>query len=129
MYGCEEVTCCFVVTGGDTSEQLEFGEEVFNQVARFVEFLVVLALHFPVCFGRDHGLFSGLLQRFEHSFVGVEALVGDHGPCLELRQQHIGAVQIAGLAFGEVEADRIAKRIDGGMNFGAQPPFAASDGL
>jgi hypothetical protein len=79
VYGSEEVSGGFVIAGGDTSEELEFGEEVFNQVARLVKVLVVLALHFSVCLGWNDGLFSGLLQRFEHPFVGVEALVGDHG--------------------------------------------------
>ncbi|HEY0308374.1 MAG TPA: hypothetical protein VGB94_09445 [Acidobacteriaceae bacterium] len=72
--GSEEVASSFVVSGGDGGEQLEFGEEVFNQVARFVEFLVILALNFSICFGRDDSLFSGLLQRVQHPFVGVKAL-------------------------------------------------------
>ena len=59
--GSEEVSRCFVVSGGDGAELLEFGEEVFNEVSRFVELLVVLALNFSVRFGRDDGLFSSLL--------------------------------------------------------------------
>ena len=129
MDGCEEVSGGFVVARCDTSEQLEFGEEVFNQVACFVEFLVVFALHFSVGLGWDDSLFSSLLQGFEHPFVGVEALVGDHRIGFQSRQQHIGPVQFAGLAFGEVKANRVAERIDGGVNFSAQPAFAASDGL
>ena len=129
MYCCEEVSGCFVVAGGDTSEQLELGEEVFNQVAGFVEFLVVFALHFSVSLGWNDGLFSSLLQRFEHPFVGVESLVGDHRAGLQLRQQNVGSVQFAGLAFGEMKAYWVAERIHGGVNLGAQPAFAASDGL
>jgi hypothetical protein len=129
VYGCEEVSGGFVVACGDTSEQLEFGEEVFNQVTRFVEFFIVLALNFSVFFRRDDSLFSRLLQGFEYPFVGVEALVGDHRFGFELRQQNIGTIEFASLAFGEVKADRIAKRIDGGVNFRAQPAFTASDGL
>ena len=120
--GSEEVSSCFVVAGCDGAEEFEFGEEVFDEVACFVEFLVVLSLHVSICLGRDDGLFSGLLQRFQHSLVGVKALVGDHGVGLELRQQHIGPIQFAGLAFGEMKADRVAERIDRPprrVNFGA----------
>jgi hypothetical protein len=46
-----------------------------------------------------------------------------------LRQQHIGSIQIAGLTAGQMKADGVAQGIDRGMNFGAQPAFAASDGL
>jgi len=123
--GSEEVFGGFIVASGDASEELEFGEEVLNQVARFIEFLVVLSLYLAISFGRDDSLFACQLQGFEHPLVGVEALVGDHRIGFELGQQHIGAIQIAGLAFGEMEAERI----DGGVDIGAQPAFAASDGL
>ena len=129
MYGSEEVSGCFVVACGDATEEFEFGEEVLDQVACFVEFLVVFALYFSVCLGRDDSLFSGLLQGFEYPLVGVEALVGDHRIGFELRQQHIGPVQFAGLAFGEIKAERVAERIDSGVDLGAQAALAASDGL
>jgi hypothetical protein len=41
----------------------------------------------------------------------------------ELRQQNIGAIEFASVAFGEVKADRIAERIDGGVNFVLSPPL------
>lgn len=77
--GGEEVSSGFVVACGDGAELFEFGEEVLDQVPGFVEFPVVRALLFATGFGRDDGLFACLLQRFQHSFVGIEALVGDHG--------------------------------------------------
>ena len=43
MDGGEEISGGFVVAGGDGSELLEFAEEVFDQVARFVEFFVEVA--------------------------------------------------------------------------------------
>jgi hypothetical protein len=46
-----------------------------------------------------------------------------------LPQQHIGPVQIAGLTAGEMKADGVAQGIDRSMNLGAQPAFAATDGL
>jgi hypothetical protein len=127
--GSEEVARCFVVSGGDGAELLEFGEEVFDEVACFVEFLVVLSLHISICLGRDDGLFSSLFQEVQHPLVGVEALVGDHCFGFESRQQHVGPFQFASLAFSEMKADRVAERIHGGVNLGAQPALAASDGL
>ena len=37
MDSCEEVSGCFVVPGSDATVEFEFGEEVFDQVAPFVE--------------------------------------------------------------------------------------------
>jgi hypothetical protein len=36
VYGCKEVSGCFVVASGDASEELGFGEEVPDRVARFM---------------------------------------------------------------------------------------------
>jgi hypothetical protein len=41
----------------------------------------------------------------------------------------VGADEIMCLAAGEMEADRIADRIDQSMDFGAQPAAGAADGL
>ena len=41
----------------------------------------------------------------------------------------IGADKVVCLAAGQVEADRIANRIDKGMDLGAQPAAGAADGL
>jgi len=129
VYGCQEVSGGFVVACGDASEEFEFGEEVFDQVAGFVEFFIVFSLHLSVRFGRNDGLFSSLLQGLEYPLVGVEAFVRHHRVGFQLRQQDICPVQITGLALGEMEAKRVAERIDGGVDFGAQSPFAATDGL
>jgi hypothetical protein len=53
----EEVIGCFIVASGDATEELEFGEEVLDQVSSFVEFLVILSLHFSIGFRRDGGFF------------------------------------------------------------------------
>ena len=90
--GGEEVTSGFVVAGGDGSEEFEFGEEVFDQVACLVAFLVVLSLYGSIGLGRDDGFFSGFLQRFQRLLIGVKALVGDHNVGFELRQQYISSI-------------------------------------
>ena len=129
VYGSKEVSCGFVVACGDASKELELGKEVLDQVPCFVEFLVVLALLFPVFLGRNDSFFACLFERLQHPLVRVEALVGDHRFSFELRQQHIGTVQIAGLAFGEMETERVAERIDRGVDLAAQAAFAAPDGF
>jgi hypothetical protein len=98
-------------------------------MAGFVEFLVVFALYLAVGLGRNHGNFARLLPGGENPLVGVEALVGEQNIRVQLRQQDIGPFQIAGLSAGEMKSNGIAKGVDGGVNLGAQPALAASDGL
>ena len=98
-------------------------------MASFVKFLVVFALYLTVGLGRDHGNFARLLPRDQDPLVGVEALVGEQNAGVQLRQQYIGPFQIAGLSAGEMKSKGIAEGVDGGVNLGAQPALAASDGL
>jgi len=70
-----------------------------------------------------------LLPGDQDPLVGVEALVGEQNVSVQLRQQCIGPFQIAGLSAGEMKSNRIAEGVDGGVNLGAQPALAASDGL
>lgn len=129
MYGSQEVSCGFVIAGGDGAKEFEFGKEVFNQMPGLVEFLVVVPLHLAVGFGRNDGGFSGILQWHQHPLIGIETFVGEHDVGFDLRQQHIRSIQIAGLTASEMKANRVAQGIDRGMNLGAQSTFAASDGL
>ena len=129
MDGGEEVASSFVIAGGDTAEELEFGEEVFDQMARLVEFLVIFALEFAVGFGGNHRYLARLPQGNQDPLIGVEAFIGEQNVGLQLRQQNIGPLQIAGLTAGQMKSDGIAQGIEGGVDFGAQPAFAVSDRL
>ena len=129
MDGGEEVACGLVIAGGNGTKELEFGEEVFNQVAAFVKFLVVIPLHFAVGLGRNHRRLARLLQGDQHARIGIEAFVGEHSVGLKFRQQRIGAFQVAGLPTGEMKSSGVAEGVDGGVNLGAQPALAAPDGL
>jgi hypothetical protein len=40
MDGGQEISCGFVISGSDGAELLEFGKEIFDEVARFIEVLV-----------------------------------------------------------------------------------------
>jgi hypothetical protein len=82
----------------DGAKELELGEEVFNRMASFVKFLVVFALSLAVGLGRDHSTFARSLPRNQDPLVGVETLVGERKVSVQLRQQSIGPLQIAGFS-------------------------------
>lgn len=90
---------------------------------------VVIALVFTMGFRRDHQRLTRLLQRFEHPRIGVITFIGQHSISGDGRKKYIGAIQIAGLAAGQMKAGRIAQCIDRGMDFRTQATFTASDGL
>jgi hypothetical protein len=98
-------------------------------VARLVQGFVVRARVLAVGLGRDHRLFAGLLQGGEDSSVGVERLVRDQDPGLDLRQQGIRPFQVVRLARREREPGRVAERVDQGVDLGAQATSAAPDRL
>lgn len=83
----------------------------------------------PVPLGRNHDCFTGLLQRFDHSGIGVITFVSDDGIGAHGRQKLIGPVQVAGLPLAQPQPRRVAKCINRGMDFGAQTAFAAANGL
>jgi hypothetical protein len=60
--------------------------------------------------------------------VGIEAFVSQQYIGLQLRQQHIGAFQVASLPAGKMKSRRVAEGIDGSVDLGAQSAFAAPDG-
>jgi hypothetical protein len=125
----QEVPRGLIITSGDGTELLELAEEVFNPMACFVPFAIVCTLVFTVRLGRNHRDFPGLRQGLEHSLVGIVAFISNHDRRVERRQQDIGSVQVTGLTGRQQKAGRVAEGIDGGMDFGAQPAFAASNGL
>jgi hypothetical protein len=127
--GGREVSDWFVAAYGDGWERFRFVEDACDLVARLVGLLIGFVLHFSVRLGRYDGLPFGLLEEFEHPFVGVDALVCDLCVGFQLRQQNGGTVQLADLIIGELKAERVAERINGGVNLGAQPGSGSSDGL
>ena len=129
MDGCEEVAFGFVVACGDGSVLFEFGEEVFDEMAGLVEIPVVAAWRRPIGLGRDDGCLAGGGERVEDAFVGVVGPVGNQGLGLHVRQPVVGTDQIMSLPAAQDEADRVAQRIDQGMDLGAQAPARAADGL
>lgn len=129
MYCGKEVSGGLVVSSCDSSELLEPAVEILDEVARLVNLLVVGSLANAVSFGRNDRGFTRGAERLDDALIGIEGLVGQQSVGLHIRQQRIGALQIMGLAGGKQEGERIAEGVDQGVNFGAQPAFAASDRL
>lgn len=129
MYAGEEVSGSLVIAGRNGSVLLELTIEVLHEVARLVQFLVVGALNRSITLGRNDELFSCRKQRLDDAFIGIESLVCQQGVGLHLGQKHVGTLQIMGLPRSQEEGQRIAKGVDHGMDFGAQPAFTAPDRL
>jgi len=129
MNSGQEVACGLVIPSSNGAELLELAKEVFNPMACFVPFTVIRPWLFPVRLGRHDCGFAGLRQPVQHPLVGVVTLISNNNRRRKRRQQNIGSVQVAGLAGRQQKAGRVAERIDGSMDLGAQSAFAASNGL
>lgn len=77
MDGGKEILGGFVVARGDRPELLKFTEEVFDQVALFIEFAIEFARRQTVWSGRDYGGFASRCQRVEDSPIGIEGAICD----------------------------------------------------
>ena len=129
MNGGEEVAGRFIVSRRDGPVLLEPGEEILDEVARFISMRIEITPRLSTRLGWDDGGLIGCGQRFDDPLVGIECLVGDQHVSLHIRQQVVSAYQIVSLAAGQVEADRVAKGIDQCVDLGAQSAARAPDCL
>ncbi len=75
----------------------------------------------------DH---AGLGQGLDDALIGIIGLVGDQQPGGHLRQRRASApVRVVRLSRGQQERQRVAERVDQGVDLGAQPALAAADRL
>jgi hypothetical protein len=79
--------------------------------------------------GRDHRIFAGIFQEADDPFVAVAGFVRQQDVGLHGRQKVVVADEIVSLTAGQHEADRVAKSLDQGMDFRAQPASGSPDGL
>ena len=88
-------------------------------MAGFVEVLIIVPRCFAACFWRNDRLDPLSLQPVEDPLIGIISLVCEEDVGLNLTDQTIGAVQIAGLSLCQVKAQRIAEGIASRMDLGA----------
>ena len=75
--GSKKADGAFVVAGGESTILLEFGAEVFNQMARLIEVLIIGAWLQPIGFrGNDH-CHRRLLQGVKDALLGVIGFIGE----------------------------------------------------
>jgi len=88
--GGKEVLLAFVVPCGNGSELLEFGKEVLDEVAGFVEIGVIGVRGLAVGAGWNNGKDPRLFERSDHPLVGIVSFVGEESASLQAWQQGIG---------------------------------------
>ena len=116
MDSSEEVSGGFFIAGCNASELFEDVEETLDEIAFGVKRKITFAAHFAVGFGRDHRLDTAHGQGFDEA-VGVVTLVGDEGLRLNFGQQRFGLGDVVSLTAGQADRQRIAERVDDGVDF------------
>ncbi len=122
----EEIASGFFVARCDGSEMFDNVEESFDKVALAVERKVTWALDLPVRLGRDDDRDAACFEIVDEA-VGIIALVAEKGSRLYLVGQQFGLLDVVNLPTGEAEHQRIAERIDDGMDLGRQPTARTAD--
>ena len=127
--GSEKADSALVIAGGEGAVLLELGEEVFNQMPRFIELLIIGPGVAPVRFRRDDNRHARLFEHGEHPLLGILGFIREHGVNLghERRQEGSSPVEIRSLPGRQMKAGRIAQRIAGRMDFRAHPAFGAAN--
>lgn len=114
--GGEEISGGLLVACRDGSEMLEDVEKSFDQVALAIEGEITRARDLAIRFRRDDGgdgaQFEGLDQG-----VRIIPLVGEESFGFDLLDQGVGFLDIVNLAAGQTDRQRVAQRIDNGMDF------------
>ena len=116
------------MASGYAPELLQLVEEPLDAVAFPVERLVVVTRRLAVRPGRDDGFGSRVVYD-PTQVVGIVSFVGDHGFRLEAVDQLAAACDVVALARPEQQANRVAKRVGGCMDFGAQAAARAPQPL
>ena len=108
-----------VIAGGHAPELLQLVEEPLGQVPFPVKHFVVGVGCLAVGPGRDDGFGSRVVYG-PTQVVGVVSFVGDHGFRLKAVHQLVAARDVVALARPEQQAHRVAQRVGGCVDLGAQ---------
>jgi hypothetical protein len=125
----EEVGGVLVVASGDGPELLELAEEVLDQMTCGVEVAVEGLRLSAMALGWDGRGLASLAQTVERALIGVISTVGEQRRRHEPGQQHVAAAKVMRLAWRQVKADRIAQRVNQGVELGTQPASGRAYGL
>lgn len=103
---------------------LDLVDEALDQMALFVQVLVILTLLFSIGARRNHGLHPPGFDSFDQLGI-IVAFVGQQHLCRVAFNQRLGLRAIVTLTRRQDEAQRIAKRINCYMNLGRKATAAA----
>ena len=103
-------------------------EEALDEVSRFVAVPVGIALGRAIASRWDDGLGASGFNRFDQR-IAVVSLVGDDGAGRNSLDQRGPLRDVRLLPTGQDQTQRIAKRVDTGVDLGAQPTPRAADRL
>jgi len=118
----------FIVTRCDTTEFLDLGEVIFDQVPPAIDFIIIFPLHNSVRFWRDHGSCTAFAQLFKQP-IGVKRLVSQQRSERNASDQRSHPLHIVGLPRQQQELYKITKRVHQCHDFGGQPAARAPNGL
>jgi hypothetical protein len=107
---------------------LDFVEKTLDQMSLFIQMLVIFTLLFAIFSGWDHRFrlfFNNLLQK---GFRVIRA-IGNRTLEFVACNQLFSLGNIMPLTASQKKAQGIAQSIYAGMDFGAEPTSAASEGL
>lgn len=118
----------FVASHGDAFEFLEFAEEVFDEMAPFVN-LGVDGDRFEtiVALGNDDA--GATLIQLGDDPVGIEGFIRDQRAEGDAVDQRGNADRVVALARQEMEADQITERVGEGEDFGGPATLGLAYGL
>ena len=123
----EEVGGEFVISGGDTAEVLQLGEEPLDKIALAIEPFAEAWLPFPIGFCRDIRRGSLLLDQVTDA-VSVIGFVRQHDSVgAEIVEQRVDGLPVMRLSCRQAEPDREPLRIDDCMDFGREPSSGATE--
>lgn len=106
----------------------ELVEESLDEIAFFVEIEVARAFDRSITLGRDDDLRAGY-GKLLAQMIGVVALVGDGGGGFEAVDEIVREGDVVALAGRADQADGIAERVAGGVDFCAQAAAGAAKAL
>jgi hypothetical protein len=118
----------FVASHGNAFEVLEFAEEVFDEMAPFVEFGVDLEWFASPWMLGDDDFCAPLIHVFDDP-VGIKGLVGDQTTEFDVFDQGCDTDGVKAMAGEQNEPHQIPKCVGQRKDFGGPAALRLADGL